>query len=490
VSGAASAEPRDDDLDGVPEARIEARRGLSFAWLVPLVALAASAWLGYRAWQSRGPVIAIRAPEGYGIRPGHALRYLGIEVGRVEEVELSRDLTEVLIEVVLEPGARDLARSGSRFWIVRPHVGLDGVTGLETVFGARYVAVLPGPTDAPIQLAFDALAEPPILTDATESGLEILLRSSTRAGLEPGAPLTYRGIEVGKVLSIGLASDATAVEARAFVRAPYVHLVREDTRFWTASGLSFRAGLGGLDFELESIRTLLVGGVALATPPGDAEPVAMGHAFVLAGEPEPEWLEWQASLQVGTALLPSRAPTARPQHATLRWTTERFFISRDRERTAWLLPVDDHLLGPAELLAPPEREDADEDVVFRLEVAGLELVLRDEPRWAERGIAALDGRLAGVVPWPGDWVRTPEGPEDSVVLGDPTARPRPLSAARLELDVDEDGEPTGLWRVDSAVALDASWHGAGVFARVDGRLIGLLLWRESRAVVAPLPTRD
>jgi hypothetical protein len=62
---------------------------------------------------------------------------------------------------------------------------------------------------------------------------------------------------------------------------------------------------------------------------------------------------------------------------------------------------------------------------------------------------------------------------------------RSLPVARIK------EKPDGKWEVDAAVLRDASWtewHGAAVVAVKDGRLIGLLLWPDSRkpAYVVPL----
>ena len=110
----------------------------------------------------------------------------------------------------LARSASALARGGARFWVARPVLGVEGVRGLETALGAHYVAVLPGPPDAPRQAEFVALEEPPLSEDEDPGALEIVLQSGERAGLVRGAPVFYRGIPIGTLVSVGLAGDATA----------------------------------------------------------------------------------------------------------------------------------------------------------------------------------------------------------------------------------------------------------------------------------------
>ena len=60
----------------------------------------------------------------------------------------------------------------------------------------------------------------------------------------------------------------------AFVRAPFDKYVRNDSSFWDASGVSIKFGSDGIDIQLESLRAVLLGGIAFDTPQGSTQPVA------------------------------------------------------------------------------------------------------------------------------------------------------------------------------------------------------------------------
>lgn len=462
----------------LPVASVDAKPRWTWAWILPIAAILAVAFLVHQARSERGPLLTISADRGYGIRPGDDLRYRGIQVGEVEVVELSSDYGEVRLSVRLKSRAASLAREGTRFWIVRPHLSLDEVAGLETIVGARYLELLPGPPRAERQLEFVALEEPPVLRYFNPGGLEITLRAPSRYGLQTGAPISYRQLSIGRVLSVGLSSDASTVEIRAWIEPPYAPLVRDNTRFWKASGVSFKAGLwGGLSIELESLRAFVVGAVAMATPDEPGLPAVTGHAFPLYNEPEAEWLEWRPSLPVGTALLPPGTPRARPLRSSLSYTSETFFVKRDRELNGWLLPLENGLLGPVNLLKP-EREEGQEN--FNLRLGGRLIPLGEELTWSVGGIGVLPHLPKEVVPWPVEWLRSPGEPEDCVVIGDSAMQPVALSTARLVQTA------TG-WSVDRALSFESAWNGAPVFAREDGRLVGVLISDGAEVEVRPLP---
>ena len=101
--------------------------------------------------------------------------------------------------------------------------------------GPRYLAVAPG-LGAP-QRHFIGLSEPPVVEAVEVGDLEIIVQATQRGGLRRGAPVTYRQVPVGRVMSVGLASDGGAVEARIYIQKAYAPLVRERTRFFSIGGL-------------------------------------------------------------------------------------------------------------------------------------------------------------------------------------------------------------------------------------------------------------
>jgi paraquat-inducible protein B len=68
------------------------------------------------------------------------------------------------------------------------------------------------------------------------------------------------------VLGWDLGHMAENVTVHAFVRAPFDSYVHADSRFWNASGASVSLGATGVHLEVESLRALLLGGIAFATP--------------------------------------------------------------------------------------------------------------------------------------------------------------------------------------------------------------------------------
>jgi hypothetical protein len=458
----------------LPRASVETRGGPSWSRLLPALALALALALLWKSWQSRGPALLLHTADGHGLAAGDRLQHRGIDVGRVEFVRLARRGEGIAVGVRLERSAADLACEGSRFWVVRPVVGLEGASGLETLFGGPYLAVDPGPPGGAERHDFAMLEEPPLFELEGAGALEVVLTAAERGGLARGAPLTYRDVQIGTVVSVGLARDASAVEARVLVGAEHVELVREDSRFWRRQGAQFSLGLTGARLEVPSLRSLWTGGLALATPTHPGRRAVNGQRFELAAEPAEAWLEWRPSLALGGALLPAGAPAPEPSWARLTWE-ERGWFGGERSVSGWLTALPGGgWVGPAELLLVPE--DAEPDSA-RLQWAGHEELLSGAPTWHAGDVASRS--LAGPPGAHGAGARRAlAGPEDCLVFGDAARAPVALAG----LEVGEGGEFSG------ALTLDERWHGAPVVARADGALVGLLIVRDGIATIASVPS--
>ena len=226
----------------------------------------------------------------------------------------------------LSQDAAHLASEGTRWWIVRPEVSLSGTAGLETLLGDRYVTLQPG-SGEPVQ-SFVGLSRPPLIDLQFEGGLSIIVQSNSGPRLSHGAGLYHRGVRIGGVREVGLATDASAIEYDVYVRPQYRHLVTRDAVFWNTGGLSVGVGLDGLTFRVDSISEIIGGGMAMAVPER-GEPVHDQTRFELNPEPADEWLEWRPSFQE-TARSPSSAPPLasmaiswKPNGWLTRWTGSR-----------------------------------------------------------------------------------------------------------------------------------------------------------------------
>ncbi len=259
--------------DGNVAETVHDRHRLPLVWVVPLVAIVVAVWLAWQTLSERGPVIELTMRTADGIEAGRTqVRHNQIELGVVEQLEPSADLSRVTLRIRMNRYAEGHLNSGTQFWVVRPRLSLQGVSGLGTLISGSYIEMEPG-AGAPAH-RFTALEDPPVV-NAEVPGTTFILHASRLGSVGEGTPVSYHGIEVGEVLGYTLSDLDGSATVRIFVRAPHDRLVHEGTRFWNASGISLELGSAGLRVQTSSLESILAGGVAFDVPQGGtAGPVA------------------------------------------------------------------------------------------------------------------------------------------------------------------------------------------------------------------------
>ncbi|MBF0425456.1 MAG: MCE family protein [Magnetococcales bacterium] len=258
----------------LPEAVAVTRRGLSWFWLLPLLALTAALWSAYRVWSEQGPLITIGFRTADGLQADRTrIKLREVEIGTVARVTLSPDLSRVVVEARLLKSAAPHVRTHTRFWVVRPRLTASGVSGLNTLVSGAFIEMDPGPGEP--RFDFDGLESQPVIRQGTP-GNRFLLRAERLGSLVIGSPVTYRGIAVGEVQGYDLTDDGQGVDVHIFVKAPHHGLVRADTRFWNTSGVQALIDANGVRLKASSLQALLTGGIAFDTPPvvGHPQPAA------------------------------------------------------------------------------------------------------------------------------------------------------------------------------------------------------------------------
>jgi paraquat-inducible protein B len=266
-----------------PHAQIRRHGWLTWMWLIPAVAAALVAYLVYTTVSTRGPVITLTMSSAEDLEVDQTqVKHKAVPLGKVEDIHLSKDMSHVVVRIRMNGSPQPPMTDHARFWVVRPRLSAGNLTGIETLVSGAYIEVDPGAPGGKPQRDFQALDQPPG-RQSDEPGHVFVLKATHLGSISAGAPIFYRDVSVGEVLSYDLGDGLGPVSLRVFVRAPYDHFVHQATRFWIASGLSLTMGPEGMHLELESIQALLSGGIAFETPPmSEGDGVAEdGAAFEL-----------------------------------------------------------------------------------------------------------------------------------------------------------------------------------------------------------------
>ncbi len=257
------------------------KRGISPIWILPVVALAIGIWLLYKGIAERPIDVVVHFHSAEGLTAGKTkVMYKGIPVGYLKDITVDKGLDSVSAILAMSPKTKDGLVEDVKFWIVRPSITAGRISGLETVLSGSYIAVQPGVSKIPCR-EFHGLDEPPPVPD-TAPGLHIRLKTDALNSIQKGSYIYYRDIQVGSVQDYQM-NGTKDITINAYIEPQYRNLVKPGSRFWNASGITLSGGLSGIKFHMESLSTLISGGISFYTPEllTDEPPAENGHVFKL-----------------------------------------------------------------------------------------------------------------------------------------------------------------------------------------------------------------
>ncbi len=255
----------DNSLNRAPEAIVKSGRSLSIVWVVPIVAMLIGGWLALKAWSEKGPEITITFESAEGLEANKTkIKFKDVEVGKVTSIELSDNLSGVIVTAEMNKSADRYMRDQTEFWVVRARVVGGEVSGLGTLFSGAYIGCNPSLQGTETN-SFTGLEKPPVITTGVPGRHYVLLAESL-GSLDVGSPVYYRGIKVGQVVEYDFDASADALKLRVFVNAPYHEKVQQNSRFWNASGVDFKIGTEGMSIDTQSLVSIVMGGIAFDLP--------------------------------------------------------------------------------------------------------------------------------------------------------------------------------------------------------------------------------
>jgi paraquat-inducible protein B len=273
----------DQHPTAVVRSRIDRKSRLSLIWTIPIVTVLIGAWLAWSTLSQRGPLVTITFETAEGLQANQShVRHKDVDMGTVQSVGLTRDRKRVQVTVRMNRDAEPLLTEKAQFWVVRPRFFAGAISGLQTLFSGSYIDLLPASEGGEAKRDFVGLENPPVL-QSDVPGRTFLLEANRIGSISLGSPIMFRDLEVGEVLGWDVGEMARSIIVHAFVREPFDKYVHDSSRFWNASGAKVHLGANGLELQMESLRAVVLGGIAFETPddPGETEESQADHAFKL-----------------------------------------------------------------------------------------------------------------------------------------------------------------------------------------------------------------
>jgi paraquat-inducible protein B len=242
-------------------AKVSKQARLSPIWIVPIVALLIGLWLIYDNYTKAGKQITLSLTNAEGIEAGKTkIKVHSVDIGLVEQVTLSEDLTHIEVLARITPKAQPMLVQDTQLWVVKPRIGLEGISGLNTVISGAYIQLQPGKSQEESD-QFTVLDQAPISLNGAQ-GVHVNLIGKVGNSLRVGDPVSYQGLRVGRVVSATFDPKQRQMQHELFVEHPYDVLVTENTRFWTTVGIDVKLDSEGFKANIPTVESLIAGGVS------------------------------------------------------------------------------------------------------------------------------------------------------------------------------------------------------------------------------------
>ena len=252
-------------------------RRFSLLWLLPLAAAIAAVVVLSGHFFGAGPRITVTFQTAEGLEAGRTpVMYKHVPIGKVVSLDIDRAHDRVNVGLELDHSAKAFTDKATRFWVMRPRIGLSEISGVGTLLSGNYVGADAG-SSGDMADHFRGLEHPPALRFG-EPGSRFILHGDDLGSLNIGSPVYFRRVKVGRVIGTGLGAEGKGVDVTVFITAPNDRFVTQGTQFWNASGVEASIGVDGSVVNVESMAAVFDGAVAFqepdlakASPRADAE---------------------------------------------------------------------------------------------------------------------------------------------------------------------------------------------------------------------------
>jgi len=187
----------------------------------------------------------------------------GVEIGAIHNIEIEDNKRKLYLGLL--PEYEHILREDTKFWLAKPNLTLSGATDTQALLGGAYITFDLNEDSQKAKTDFTLLTSPPAKS-ANAPGLQLSLLTDSANVATAGSTISYRGVVVGQVDNVTLDKKADKVRVNLTIDDEHKSLIRADTRFYNASGITVSGGLSGLLVKTESVDAILRGGISFYNP--------------------------------------------------------------------------------------------------------------------------------------------------------------------------------------------------------------------------------
>jgi len=205
-----------------------------------------------------------------GVNHNAAILYQGLTIGFIESFsKIDPKSRKITAKASVNPRIVPYLTDQSQFYLVSPHIDLNGVSNAKTLLTGTYISIRPSLQGNKTDKFTVFNSKPPY--KYSEPGLHLLIETNDRHSLQVGSNIYFKQQVVGNVQAIETVG-ANRHLIHIHVLAKFQHLVSTNSHFYNNSGVKIKANLQRVEITAQSLQTVLTGGISFVNPPLHAKP--------------------------------------------------------------------------------------------------------------------------------------------------------------------------------------------------------------------------
>ncbi len=231
-------------------------------WIVPIIAMVIALWLAFQYYSKLGPKIEITFQSNEGLKAGKSqVRFRDVPIGKIEKVMLAENGRGVKVIARIDKGAASYLNDKAMFWIVKPEVGISGISGLDTILTGTYIKMMSQKSEMN-KKKFLGLSQPYRLL---EDGDYYHLSASSSYNLKEGTPVFFKSMKAGYVEHVTIGLDGKSVDVIVYIDKTYISYIQTDSKFWVQSSVDINYLNGQLNFNVAPLSNIIRGGIEFSS---------------------------------------------------------------------------------------------------------------------------------------------------------------------------------------------------------------------------------
>ncbi len=217
--------------------------------------------------------ITLTADENPGVTQGAEVRFKQLAIGQVNQVNFKKDFSGIEYQIEIWPEFSALITQSSYFIpesALAIDASLDGVSvktrDLNTLTkGAISLIQKQGAqiTTDGAKLALYSSNEQANKVITERNMQRLILTSSDGADLSPNAPIYFKKMQIGKVLSVKWQSSSEDFAITLGIENTFANLIKPNSIFWRNDALAIDASLSGVKVNVAPLAGAIKGSISL-----------------------------------------------------------------------------------------------------------------------------------------------------------------------------------------------------------------------------------